>query len=109
MKKNFGKQTYLYPMPVLIIATYDEDGNEIPNDIPNIGVSIISLPRNPETVDEFLKLVGPYVYSEVSTIGICHYYDYGKTVAYYYIDGKGCIKKHIIKTSKKDETLLENQ
>lgn len=87
----------------------DEDGNEIPNDIPNIGVSIISLPRNQETVDEFLKLVGPYVYSEVSTIGICHYYDYGKTVAYYYIDDKGCIKKHIIKTSKKDETLLENQ
>ncbi len=27
MKKNFGKQTYLYPMPVLIIATYDENGN----------------------------------------------------------------------------------
>lgn len=26
MKKNFGKQTYLYPMPVLIIATYDADG-----------------------------------------------------------------------------------
>lgn len=27
MKKNFGKQTYMYPMPVLIIATYDENGN----------------------------------------------------------------------------------
>jgi flavin reductase (DIM6/NTAB) family NADH-FMN oxidoreductase RutF len=27
MKKNFGKQTFMYPMPVLIIATYDEDGN----------------------------------------------------------------------------------
>ncbi|MCH5291832.1 MAG: flavin reductase [Treponema sp.] len=27
MKKNFGRQTYLYPMPVFIIATYDEDGN----------------------------------------------------------------------------------
>ncbi|MCQ2583109.1 MAG: flavin reductase [Treponema sp.] len=27
MKKNFGKQTYLYPMPVLIISTYDENGN----------------------------------------------------------------------------------
>lgn len=27
MKKNFGKQTYLYPMPVFIIATYDENGN----------------------------------------------------------------------------------
>lgn len=27
MKKNFGSQTYLYPMPVLIVATYDENGN----------------------------------------------------------------------------------
>ncbi len=27
MRKNFGKQTWLYPMPVLIIATYDENGN----------------------------------------------------------------------------------
>lgn len=26
MKKNFGKQTFLYPMPVFIIATYDENG-----------------------------------------------------------------------------------
>lgn len=26
MRKNFGKQTYLYPMPVFIIATYDENG-----------------------------------------------------------------------------------
>ena len=27
MRTNFGKQTYMYPMPVLIIATYDENGN----------------------------------------------------------------------------------
>ena len=27
MRKDFGKQTILYPMPVLIIATYDENGN----------------------------------------------------------------------------------
>ena len=27
MQPTFGKQTYLYPMPVLIIATYDENGN----------------------------------------------------------------------------------
>ena len=27
MKKNFGKQTFMYPMPVLIISTYDENGN----------------------------------------------------------------------------------
>ena len=29
MRKNFGVQTWLYPMPVLMIATYDENG--IPN------------------------------------------------------------------------------
>lgn len=27
MKKNFGPQTVMYPMPVLIITTYDENGN----------------------------------------------------------------------------------
>ena len=27
MRKNFGKKTWLYPMPVLIISTYDEFGN----------------------------------------------------------------------------------
>lgn len=26
MRKNFGPQTWLYPMPVLIVATYDEKG-----------------------------------------------------------------------------------
>ena len=26
MRKNFGVKTYLYPMPVLIIGTYDENG-----------------------------------------------------------------------------------
>lgn len=26
MRKNFGAQTYLYPMPVLIVAAYDEQG-----------------------------------------------------------------------------------
>jgi flavin reductase (DIM6/NTAB) family NADH-FMN oxidoreductase RutF len=26
MRKNFGAKTWLYPMPVLIIATYDENG-----------------------------------------------------------------------------------
>lgn len=27
MKVDFGKKTFLYPMPVFIIATYDKDGN----------------------------------------------------------------------------------
>lgn len=27
MRKDFGAKTYLYPQPVLMIGTYDEDGN----------------------------------------------------------------------------------
>lgn len=27
MRKHFGPKTWIYPMPVLIIATYDENGN----------------------------------------------------------------------------------
>ena len=27
MRKNFGAQTWLYPMPVLIVGTYDENGS----------------------------------------------------------------------------------
>ena len=26
MRKNFGAKTWLYPMPVLIVGTYDENG-----------------------------------------------------------------------------------
>ena len=26
MRKNFGAQTWMYPMPVLIVGTYDENG-----------------------------------------------------------------------------------
>ena len=27
MRKNFGVKTWLYPMPVFIVAAYDENGN----------------------------------------------------------------------------------
>lgn len=27
MRKNFGKKTWLYPMPVFVVAAYDNDGN----------------------------------------------------------------------------------
>ena len=27
MRKNFGVKSWFYPQPVLIIATYDENGN----------------------------------------------------------------------------------
>ena len=29
MRKNFGAKTILYPMPVLIIGSYDENGNPV--------------------------------------------------------------------------------
>ena len=29
MRKNFGSKTWLYPMPVFIVAAYDENG--VPN------------------------------------------------------------------------------
>ena len=28
MRKNFGVKTWLYPMPVFIVAAYDENGKE---------------------------------------------------------------------------------
>ena len=28
MRKNFGAKPYMYPLPVLIIGTYSEDGVE---------------------------------------------------------------------------------
>lgn len=86
----------------------DDNGNPIPNPTPSIGISIISLPRNPGTADEFFKLVGPYIDSEVCTLGICHNYDYGKTVAYYYMDKLGNIKKHMIQRAPEDETIFDN-
>ena len=27
MRKNFGKQSWIYPMPVLIVGSYDENKN----------------------------------------------------------------------------------
>lgn len=89
----------------------DENGNKIEEDnpLPDIGISILSLPRRPETVDDFFKLVGPYIVSLVQTIGICHHYDYGKTVSYYYFDRKGNIRKHMIKIDDSDEILYDDK
>ena len=29
MRKNFGAKPFLYPQPVMILGTYDENGKEI--------------------------------------------------------------------------------
>lgn len=86
----------------------DDNGNDIPNPLPNIGVSIISLPRTPDIVEQFLELVAPYIDSETCTIGIQHYSDYGKIVAYYYIDDDGNIRKHMIRIDKNNDELISS-
>lgn len=30
MRKNFGTKSWFYPLPVLVIGTYDENGNPDP-------------------------------------------------------------------------------
>lgn len=47
---------------------YDSGYNETGEH--NIGISILSLPRNEQVIDDFLKIVGPYIFTEHQTIGI---------------------------------------
>lgn len=60
MKKNFGAQTWLYPMPVLIIATYDEKGapnamNAAWGGIADTGLIGICLSDDHKTTQNILK------------------------------------------------------
>ena len=60
MRKNFGPKTWLYPMPVLIIGTYDENGK----------------------VDA--KKLDPIIYD-----GVTHaYWSFGEKVGQAFSDGK---------------------
>ena len=59
MKKNFGPETWLYPMPVFIIGTYNEDGS--PNAMnaawggtANSNKIAICVDRNHKTTENFL-------------------------------------------------------
>lgn len=60
MKKNFGAKTWLYPMPVLIIATYDGNGtpdamNAAWGGIADTGLVGICLDSNHKTTKNILK------------------------------------------------------
>lgn len=51
MRKNFGAKPYLYPQPVLIIASYGEDGNIDPSKLEPVTFdaannAILRLPKN---------------------------------------------------------------
>ncbi len=60
MRKNFGPQSWLYPMPVLIIGTYDENGipdamNAAWGSIHNTNQIGICLDVSHKTVENILK------------------------------------------------------
>lgn len=60
MKKNFGAKTWLYPMPVLIIATYDENGtpdamNAAWGGIADYGMIALCLSDTHKTTENILK------------------------------------------------------
>ena len=51
MRKNFGTKSWFYPLPVLVIGTYDENGEEIvqawfagfyPADEPQYAIAVLA-------------------------------------------------------------------
>ena len=59
MRKNFGPETWLYPMPVFIIGTWNEDGtpnamNAAWGGTANSGKIAICVDRNHKTTENFL-------------------------------------------------------
>lgn len=59
MKKNFGPETWLYPMPVFIIGTYNEDGtpnamNAAWGGTANSNKIAICVDRNHKTTENFM-------------------------------------------------------
>ena len=71
-----------------------------------IGVSILSMPLQPDVIDRFFKLVGSHISSEVSTLGICHCFYFGDECNYYYRDYLGRIRKHVIRIDNTNDEIL---
>ena len=79
MRKNFGAKTWLYPMPVLIIGTYDEQG--IPNamnaawgGIYDTGLVMVCLADDHKTT-ETIKKAGAFTisFATAQTVVPCDY------------------------------------
>ena len=65
MRKNFGAKTWLYPMPVLIVGTYDENGtpnamNAAWGGIYDMGQVMVCLADDHKTTEN-IKKTGDYV------------------------------------------------
>ena len=74
MRKNFGAKTYLYPMPVLIIGTYDKNGipdamNAAWGGISDANQIMLSLSQSHKTYKNIIEKQG--VYCERCRRGAC--------------------------------------
>ena len=70
MRKNFGQKTWMYPMPVLMIGTYDENGkanlmNAAWGGIYNYNHVVLSLSAGHKTTQN-IRLKGAFTICELS-------------------------------------------
>lgn len=79
MRKNFGAKTWLYPMPVLIIGTYDENGepnamNAAWGGIYDTNQVLVCLSHDHKTTEN-IKKTGAFTlsFATASTIAPCDY------------------------------------
>ena len=79
MRKDFGKKTWLYPMPVLIIGTYDENGkanamNAAWGGIYDTGLVMVCLADEHKTTEN-IKKTGAFTvsFATVKTVVPCDY------------------------------------
>lgn len=79
MRKDFGKKTWLYPMPVLIIGTYDENGkanamNAAWGGIYDTGLVMVCLADEHKTTEN-IKKTGAFTvsFATAKTVVPCDY------------------------------------
>lgn len=79
MRKNFGAKTWLYPMPVLIIGTYDENGtpnamNAAWGGIYDTNQIMICIAEEHKTAEN-IKATGAFTvsFATVQTVASCDY------------------------------------
>ncbi len=79
MRKNFGAKTWLYPMPVMIVGTYDENGepnamNAAWGGIYDTGLVMVCLDDSHKTTEN-IKKTGAFTvsFASVKTVVPCDY------------------------------------
>lgn len=79
MRKNFGAKTWLYPMPVLIVATYDENGmpnamNAAWGGVYDTDQVMVCLADDHKTTEN-IKKTGAFTisFATASTVAACDY------------------------------------